>query len=343
MKRLLTIAAGFLLVLSGCAAAISPTIVTFQAAPPTITAGQESILIWVVTGAQTATIEPGVGTVDLAGSTAVRPSQTTTYTITATGYGGTASSPLTVTVNPSGPAVNFTANPSTITAGDGTTLQWGVTGARSVLIEPGVGQVALTGSRMVYPSASTTYTLVAQGDAGPVSRTVVVIVNNPPIEASFTAFPETVTAGDQRSQLRWSVQGANRVRIVPDVGEVPAAGSYGIIPARTTTYVLTAETDCCVISRSVTVTVAGSTAPPQYGPVVELFNITPNSIYRGESATLEWRVANAASVTIEPGIGTVPPSGSVSVSPQASTTYTMTVSNAFAFYPVTARLLVFNR
>ena len=55
---------------------------------------------------------------------------------------------------------------------------------------------------------------------------------------------------------------------------------------------------------------------------------SPTSIERGQSATLRWSSTNAVSATITPGIGTVPTSGSRSVSPTSTTTYRITVRDA---------------
>ncbi|MBW2608362.1 MAG: hypothetical protein JRD05_12090 [Deltaproteobacteria bacterium] len=67
-----------------------PPEVTLSADPATIYVGQSSTLSWTSTHADTCTIEPGIGSVDLSGSITVSPAETTTYTITATGTGGTA-------------------------------------------------------------------------------------------------------------------------------------------------------------------------------------------------------------------------------------------------------------
>lgn len=56
---------------------------------------------------------------------------------------------------------------------------------------------------------------------------------------------------------------------------------------------------------------------------------SPAAIVSGQSSQLSWTTTNAVSATIDQGIGTVSlPSGSRTVSPAASTTYTMTVQNA---------------
>lgn len=64
------------------------------------------------------------------------------------------------------------------------------------------------------------------------------------------------------------------------------------------------------------------------GPDILSFSATPSSIAPGASTTLSWTVADAASVSIAPGIGTVAANGSTSVSPSTTTTYTITASNA---------------
>ena len=73
----------------------------------------------------------------------------------------------------------FQAEPSSIQRGQSSTLRWNVT-ADSVTIEPGIGTVPAQGSRQVYPSDSTTYTLSARSAGGNDSRTVRVTVTEPP-------------------------------------------------------------------------------------------------------------------------------------------------------------------
>jgi len=76
--------------------------------------------------------------------------------------------------------VSFTVEPSSIQQGQSATLRWEVADADSVAIEPGIGTVAATGSRQVYPNESTSYTLTARGAGGNDSRTVRVTVNPKP-------------------------------------------------------------------------------------------------------------------------------------------------------------------
>ena len=64
--------------------------VVITADPDTIQIGESSTLTWSSTKADSCIIEPGIGSVAVNGSTAVSPTETTTYTITATGPEGTA-------------------------------------------------------------------------------------------------------------------------------------------------------------------------------------------------------------------------------------------------------------
>jgi hypothetical protein len=77
------------------------------------------------------------------------------------------------------PIINsFSANPSTITEGESSTLSWSVTDATTVTIDNGVGSVALSGTTVVNPTTTTTYTLTATNTAGSVTATTTVTVGS---------------------------------------------------------------------------------------------------------------------------------------------------------------------
>src|SRR5260370_29726241 len=57
----------------------------------------------------------------------------------------------------------FTAEPDSIERGQASTLRWSVSDATNVTIDPGLGTVQSNGSRQVFPSNTTTYTLTATG------------------------------------------------------------------------------------------------------------------------------------------------------------------------------------
>jgi peptidoglycan-associated lipoprotein len=79
--------------------------VTLSADPSAIDKGDSSTLSWTSTNATQLTIAPEVGTVTAEGSTKVTPSASTTYTITASGPGGSANATARVTVNTPAPPV----------------------------------------------------------------------------------------------------------------------------------------------------------------------------------------------------------------------------------------------
>jgi uncharacterized protein YkwD len=75
-----------------------PAILSFWASPATIGAGQSTTLNWTVTGATSISIDNGVGAVS-GSSVVVKPSQTTTYRLTATNAGGSVTTTTTVAVS----------------------------------------------------------------------------------------------------------------------------------------------------------------------------------------------------------------------------------------------------
>lgn len=78
------------------------------------------------------------------------------------------------------PAINFfTAEPTTVNAGQPSTLRWSVTDATNVSIE-GIGPVSPSGARAVYPPQTTTYHLSASGAGGTSDAEATVTVSTPP-------------------------------------------------------------------------------------------------------------------------------------------------------------------
>ena len=77
----------------------APVIAAFTASPGTITAPGSTTLSWgTVTNADSASIDQGIGGIATPGNIVVSPATTTTYTLTASGCGGTATRQVTVTV-----------------------------------------------------------------------------------------------------------------------------------------------------------------------------------------------------------------------------------------------------
>jgi hypothetical protein len=84
------------------------------------------------------------------------------------------------------PVVNsFSSSPGHIIPGGSATLSWDVSGAATVSIDPGIGNVGLSGTRVVFPTTTTTYTLTATNAVGNVTATARIVVSSvsaPPVE-----------------------------------------------------------------------------------------------------------------------------------------------------------------
>ncbi|MHB8084777.1 MAG: hypothetical protein ACYDHZ_03035, partial [Dehalococcoidia bacterium] len=62
-------------------------------------------------------------------------------------------------------------------------------------------------------------------------------------------------------------------------------------------------------------------------PVINIFSASQDTIAAGQTVTLTWDVSNATRVTIQPEIGTVPSSGTRTITPSATSEYILTAIN----------------
>lgn len=162
---------------------------------------------------------------------------------------------------------SFAAEPAIIDRGDSAQIIWMVSNATKVVIDNGIGMVALSGSFAVKPTGDVSYKLMATNAAGSNSAVVTVRVRNQgdsditqvsagsdlsvdagraspsipvkPVIHSFSARPENIVTGD-RSTLTWAVENADTVTIDKGIGGVSAKGVVNVKPTETTSYLLTA-------------------------------------------------------------------------------------------------------
>lgn len=80
-------------------------------------------------------------------------------------------------------------------------------------------------------------------------------------------------------------------------------------------------------------------APPAPAAPTATFAANPTVVEQGQSTELTWHTTNANNVTIQ-GLGTVMASGSQTVTPSASTTYTLTAKGNGGTQDATARVTV---
>ncbi len=283
----------------------------------TVNIGDPVLLSWTSTDATSLDIDNGVGAVTpiTSGSTSVNPTVTTTYTITATGPGGTETASVTITVPV--PTVTLTATETTIINGNSTTLNWTSLNATSLLIDNGVGTVTpvASGNVEISPTVTTTYTITATGPSGTETASVTVTVNEPEPTVTLSSDLSTVNIGEP-VVLSWTSTDATSLTIDNGVGAVSpvSAGSTTVNPTATTTYTITATGPGGTKTATIIITVPL--------PTVTLIATDPILI-RGNSTTLNWTSLNGTSLSIDNGIGAVTPvvSGSVTISPTATTTY----------------------
>lgn len=162
------------------------------------------------------------------------------------------------------------------------------------------------------------------GEDGEVVLTLTSTAGRPSIN-SLVANPPGIAAGES-TNLSWDVGPFTRLTVEPGVGDVSGAtangqGQVDVNPDTTTSYELVLENNGATIRSSITVVV-------DEAPIVQAFVGAPGIIVPGGSATLEWAVAGADSVTIEPNVGEVEVQGSMSVSPSETTTYSLIATNS---------------
>jgi peptidoglycan-associated lipoprotein len=91
-------------------------------------------------------------------------------------------------------------------------------------------------------------------------------------------------------------------------------------------------------TKKVTQVATPQTPQPPAAPTATL-SASPNVIQQGQSTQLTWQTSNATDITIA-GLGTVDASGSRSVSPGTTTTYTLTAKGAGGSQDASARVTV---
>ncbi|HEV1287127.1 MAG TPA: peptidoglycan-associated lipoprotein Pal [Bryobacteraceae bacterium] len=103
--------------------------------------------------------------------------------------------PLAVRIN------SFTGEPRSIERGQSATLRWSVGNSTDISIDQNLGAVAANGTRQVFPSQTTTYTLTAKGGGAQDTRSVTIEVSSsvpppPPRPAGPAVSPGDILGRD---------------------------------------------------------------------------------------------------------------------------------------------------
>jgi hypothetical protein len=166
----------------------------------------------------------------------------------------------------------FNLNKTSIIAGQNATLSWSVTDSESQSINAGIGAVSAVDDRVVSPTATTTYTLTAIGQAGNDTASTILTVYQP-VVANLRADGQNVSTSITRGQfanLDWVVTGdASSASIDQGIGGVLLTSNTNVQPTLTTTYTLSASGLGGSDTDGVTVTV---NQPPElsYNPPLQI-------------------------------------------------------------------------
>ncbi len=309
-----------------CAGTTPAPTVTISASPSTVTTGSPSTITWSSTNATSCTASGGwSGTQNTAGSISVTPSSSSTYTLDCSGAGGNASQSTNVTVKtppppppPTAPTLSLSASPTSVTSGSSSTLTWTSTNATSCTASGGwSGTKAVSDSEVVTPTNTSTYTLDCTGAGGSVSKSTTVTVTVPPPSTKFNVGDsiQTTSSVNVRDAANGNVLGTqNNLAIGTIIGGGTFAGGH---------HWWNVDFTNAPDGWSAESFLTGYVAPAPL-PTVTI-SASPSTITSGSPSTLAWSSTNATSCTASNGwTGTKGTSGSLSVTPTANTTYTLT-------------------
>ncbi len=183
------------------------------------------------------------------------PSSTTNPALAASAT-NTSTATLTVTVAAAAvgtPFTTFTADSTTINAGQCTTLRWTSGGIQSIFLD----NQPVTGAenKQVCPVAPTTYILRANSTSGEITKQVTIQVSGGPPFTTFTADSTSLSAG-QCTLLHWTSGNIQSIFL----NNQAATGNENrqVCPTATTTYTLLAHSASGDITKQITITVTGS-------------------------------------------------------------------------------------
>ncbi len=144
----------------------------------------------------------------------------------------------------------FFARDGVIVEGQGTVICYGVLNAKSVRIDPPVGDIypALNRCVDVSPQHDTKYTLTAEGNDGKTATAEFTLAVKPDVEnlpriTSFKVTKHTVELGKHYFTIAFEFANARQVTIDPPVfsplEDSAPFGQWVVVPDKTTTYTLT--------------------------------------------------------------------------------------------------------
>ena len=225
---------------------------------------------------------------------------------------------------------SLTASSNRVEAGQPVELVWSIPGSGPLRLEPGGLRMPRQGHLIVKPLATTTYQMSEEGLDGPPVAQVLITVLPPPVQVpevcNFEPSSNAVLPGEP-VVLRWQCNGASKVRLEPGGLELDGKSEVTVTPLESTRYTLSVYNALGGASKSVEVKVLPT--PVKGAPTATCaFDADRKFCYPGEPVTLSWDCAGESKVRLYPGGLELDGKGSVTVTPKATTVYTLSVSNA---------------
>ncbi|HTL99476.1 MAG TPA: hypothetical protein VL181_11800 [Holophagaceae bacterium] len=225
---------------------------------------------------------------------------------------------------------SLTASSTRVEAGQSVELDWSIPGQGPLRLDPGGLRMPRQGRLLVKPLATTTYQLQEEGQPGPPVAQVLITVDPPPVQVpevcNFEPSSNAVLPGEP-VVLRWQCNGASKVRLEPGGLELDGQSEVTVTPLETTRYTLSVYNQLGGASKSVDVRVLAT--PVKGAPAATCsFDADKKFCYPGDAVTLRWDCAGESKVRLYPGGLELDGKGSVTITPAATTVYTLSVSNA---------------
>lgn len=326
----------------------APAILSFVASPEHVTRGDEVVLSWMTTGADTVRISDATGTTlasldgekAAAGEFALKPHSSTTYHLLAKGKGGETEAQVSVSVHGQ-PAVTLRAPVEPVQPGGAAILQWTASQADHVTISDESGAVLYDGDDVegqvtVHPNETTVYTAIARNPTAEGSARATVAVQ--PVVELFQALAERPVYPGEQVELRWKVLGAKAVEIsrlgletwvAPD--EARGEGSVLLPVGEDGSFRLRARSGSLTTEALASVTL-------QAVPRIQEFSVSPTVVSADPdhpaTVTLSWFVDGASRLTIETDggekisvAGYSPRKDSIEAQVRGTTTFRLTAIN----------------
>lgn len=299
-----------------------PPQISFTILPGSLTAGDETRVIWDVRNAETVIIEdPAFGQVPLEGVRFIRPTQDVILKLVAVGKGGTehkfasalvhaAPPPRPLHAAPR-PTVSLAVSPGRIDEGEEYEVRWASSNADEALLDDGSGprKVAINGALIITADKSRIYTLTVAGPGGQRSATDSVIVRPPrvaegkvpPPSVSLSVSPGRAHPGDP-VEIRWNSSNATRLTLAQEAStqEVAPAGALVMVAQQTMIVTLTATGPGGTrLSADALIVIPLVPAPELDKPHPSVtLSLRPAATRAGGTVAVEWSSHNVTTLTL---------------------------------------------